>query len=225
MFEPQEERCPECDALAPAQAGVSRRKFIKAVGGTAVTLSALQAVPDTSTLARAQQPAAQQPAANAKPAEALVRELFSGLTDEQRRQVVFPFNDGANGNTPAKRLRFYNAAQGRRIGDVYTQAQQELVRRILRAIASDDDGMEKLTRNGTFDGSHSLQGCGADIFGDPTGNQQFCWLFTGHHLTVRCDGNSEPDAAFGGPMYYGHSPDGYSVRNAFNAQTRSVVSI
>src|SRR5205085_10001924 len=104
----------------------------------------------------------------------------------------------------------------------YTPAQQELVQRILRSIASDDDGFQKLTRNGTYDGSQSLQRCGADIFGDPTGNQQFCWLFSGHHLTVRCDGNSEPDAAFGGPMYYGHSPDGYSERNIFFYQTRTV---
>jgi len=42
---------------------------------------------------------------------------------------------------------------------------------------------------------------------------------------VRCDGNSEPNAAFGGPMYYGHSPDGYSQRNVFNYQTRSVLSV
>ncbi len=43
--------------------------------------------------------------------------------------------------------------------------------------------------------------------------------------TVRCDGDSEPGAAFGGPMYYGHSPNGYSERNVFNYQTRSVLSV
>src|SRR5262249_31936105 len=41
----------------------------------------------------------------------------------------------------------------------------------------------------------------------------------------RCDGNSEPGAAFGGPVYYGHSPDGYSQRNCFYYQTRSVLSV
>jgi len=50
-------------------------------------------------------------------------------------------------------------------------------------------------------------------------------VFTGHHLTVRCDGNSEPGAAFGGPMYYGHSPSGYDVKNAFYYQTKSVLSV
>src|ERR1017187_3187027 len=32
-------------------------------------------------------------------------------------------------------------------------------------------------------------------------------------------------AAFGGPMYYGHSPDGYSQRNVWNYQTRAVESV
>jgi hypothetical protein len=224
MSEMHEERCPECDALAPQDDGLSRRQFMRSVGGTAVTLSALQAVPAVVPRALGTQQAAQQPAANPKPAEALVRELYNGLTEAQKRNAVYAFNHGATATQPATRLRFYNAAAFNRctIGEVYTPAQQQLVERILRAIASDDDGFRQLTRGGTYDASQSLQRCGAYIFGDPTGNQQFCWLFTGHHLTVRCDGNSEPDAAFGGPMYYGHSPDGYSQRNIFNYQTRSV---
>ena len=65
-------------------------------------------------------------------------------------------------------------------------------------------------------------GCSANFFGQVGDRQQWAWVFSGHHLTVRCDGDSEPDAAFGGPMYYGHSPDGHSARNVFNYQTRAV---
>src|SRR5207237_7540207 len=99
---------------------------------------------------------------------------------------------------------------------------QDLVGRILRSISSGEDGYRQISRGGTFDNSQSLQNCGAHIFGDPTGGHQFAWVFSGHHITVRCDGNSEPDTAFGGPMYYGHSPDGYSERNIFYYQTRAV---
>ncbi len=157
-----------------------------------------------------------------RPAEALVRELYTSLTADQRRDAVYSWDHGATNDQPASRLRFYNASMGQSIGRIYTPAQRELIERILRSISSGDDGMQKLTRGGTFDNSRSLANCGAHIFGDPTGNQRFCWLFTGHHLTVRCDGNSEPDAAFGGPMYYGHSPNGYSSQNIFYYQTRSV---
>lgn len=222
MLDKHDERCPECDALAPADDGLSRRVFMKAVGGTAVTLVGLQAVPRVVSHAFGDPPATSAQPAEPKPAEALIRELFSGMSAAQKRDAVFAWNHGATATQPAARLRFYNAAMGRQIGQVYTPAQQQLVERILRSIASDDNGMRQLTRGGTYDNSGSLQQCGAYIFGDPTGNQQFCWLFTGHHLTVHCDGNSEPNAAFGGPMYYGHSPDGYSERNIFNYQTRSV---
>src|SRR5262249_12109545 len=135
-----------------------------------------------------------------------------------RSNLVLPWNNAA-------RRGMFNSPINQRIGQAYTQAQQELIRRILRSIASDEEGYARITRNGTFDGSRSLQGCGANIFGDPTNGRQFAWVFTGHHLTVRCDGNSEPDAAFGGPMYYGHSPHGYSNRNCFFYQTRSVLSV
>jgi Protein of unknown function (DUF3500) len=222
MTEHETNPCPECDALD----GVGRRDFLMAVGGTAVTLAGLEAVPQ---ILKAQAPTA-QPVAEARaprPAEALVRELYQGLTAEQRRRVVYPWDHGAGPNRVATRLGMYNAPIFRDhiLRTVYTPAQQELNQRILRSIASDDEGYRRVTRNGTFDASGAFASCGAYIFGDPTNNQQFSWVFAGHHLTVRCDGNSEPNTAFGGPMYYGHSPDGYSQRNVFNFQTRSVQSV
>ncbi|MBM3997674.1 MAG: DUF3500 domain-containing protein [Planctomycetes bacterium] len=217
MSEQEKIQCPECDASE----GVGRREFLAGVGGTAVTLAGLELAP---SLVVANQPA--QPRVS-KPAEAMIRELYQGLTAEQRRRVVYAWNHGAGNNQPATRLRMYNAAifGPETIGAVYTQAQQELNMRILRSICSDDEGFARITRNNTFDGSGSFARCGAFIFGDPTNNQQFSWVFTGHHLTVRCDGNSEPNTAFGGPMYYGHSPDGFSQRNVFNFQTRSVLAV
>ena len=79
----------------------------------------------------------------AKPAEALVRELYQGLSDEQKRQVclrwderVGNWNEERRGPEPLARQRFFNAAifPNRRIQNVYTPAQRELVERILRSI-------------------------------------------------------------------------------------------
>ena len=219
MSEYQKPNCPECTD----QDGLDRRGFFRTVGGGTATLLAAGSVAGLAPRAVADAPQANRAA---KPAEALIRELYTGLTNEQKSQVVMPWNHGAATNQIATRLRMFNAPINQhRIGTAYTQPQQELVERILRSIASDEDGYRKITRGGTFDGSRNLQGCGAYIFGDPTNNQQFSWVFAGHHLTVRCDGNSERDTAFGGPMYYGHSPDGYSNRNIFYYQTRSVLSV
>ena len=224
MSDQERINCPDCDAPD----GVGRRDFLMAVGGTAVTLASLEAVPQILRAQNAPQPAQPvvQPRA-AKPAEALIRELYQGLTEAQKRRVVYAW-DHTRPNTQAHtRLGMYNSPifANHTIGAVYTPAQQELNERILRAISSDEEGYRRVTRNGTFDGSHSFGACGAYIFGDPTNNQQFSWVFAGHHLTVRCDGNSEANTAFGGPMYYGHTPDGYSQRNVFNYQTRSVLSV
>jgi hypothetical protein len=210
------DNCPECEA-----AELDRRDFIRTVGaGTAVV--AVAAVGATAPRLPAEVKKEQDPSKGVKkpekPAEALIKELFAGLSEEQKKAVCHPWTD-------KRRLGMFNAAIGAKIGKVYTRPQQELVAQILRAIASDEDGYNQLTRGGTFDATGAFVNCGCDLFGEPGDGKKFAWLFTGHHLTVRCDGDSEEGAAFGGPMYYGHSPNGYSRRNIFNYQTRSVLSV
>jgi hypothetical protein len=210
--------CPECDEQVETQEAMDRRGFIRVVGEHTTSVLAAGAVVAAAPRVLADTPRPAAAARTAKPAEAMIRELFGTMTAEQKRTLVLPWTD-------PRRRGMFNQAINRRIGDAYTQPQQELIQRILRSICSDEEGYRRITRNGTFDGSHSLQGCGANIFGDPTNGRQFAWVFSGHHITVRCDGNSEPDAAFGGPMYYGHSPHGYSARNCFYYQTRSVLNV
>jgi hypothetical protein len=222
MSEPLQRYCPECEEVVP-QENLDRRNFIRVVGGSTASLLAAGSV--APALVHADAPAANNNRP-ARPAEALVRELFDGMTQEQRRTLVLAYDHGAGRNnaTPTRK-RMYNAAiNGERIGQHYTRPQQELIERILRSISSGENGFRQISRNGTWDGSREMTGCGAHIFGDPTTNQ-WAWVFSGHHLTVRCDGNSEPGAAFGGPIYYGHSPDGYSQRNIFHYQTRTALSV
>ena len=149
------------------------------------------------------------------------------MSPAQRSELVLPWDHGADGEKKLPtRLGMYNSPIGnKKIADHYTPAQQELIERILQSISSGEDGYRQITRNGTFDNSKALNSCGALIFGNPDNNGKFSWVFTGHHLTVRCDGNSEQGAAFGGPMYYGHSPNGYSDKNVFNYQTKKVLSV
>jgi hypothetical protein len=218
--------CPECIERLEEPSGWDRRDFMRLVGGGVAAIAGLS----TSTTARslfAAEPAAAGAKRAAKPAEDLVKELYSTLTSEQKKELVLPWNHVMDdGKGIPTRLRMYNSAiDDKIIADHYTKPQQELIDRTLRAICSGEDGYHKISRGGDFDGSGSLEGCGVTFFGDPAGNDKYCWLFTGHHLTVRCDGNSEEGTAFGGPMYYGHSPNGYSKDNIFNYQTQSVLSV
>ena len=216
MLRESEFYCPECDDGFETRA--SRRDFMVAMGTSAAALAVNASVPQ---LVSAQAPAVRRAAT---PAEGLVRELYQSMSEEQRRNLVYPWNHMVGGR-PA-RLGTYNAAIfNKRLGQNYTPAQRDLVRRTLRAVLSSEDALTRISRNNGWDGSGSFEGTGCVIFGEPADNSRFAWVFTGHHLTLRCDGNSEPGAAFGGPMYYGHSAYGHSARNVYYYQTREVQSI
>jgi hypothetical protein len=225
------EYCPECETdFDPQQMLLHRRGFIRAAGGTAAGLIALGGMATGGAGLLSAAPAEKKPKPpekKAKPAEDMIKELYAGLSADQKKTIVLPWDHGYDkGKALPTRMRMYNnPILGLRIGQNYTKAQQELVKKILYSICSGDEGYKQISRNGTFDGTRSFEACGALIFGEPTDKKQFAWVFTGHHLTVRCDGNSEPGAAFGGPMYYGHSPNGYSARNIFNYQTKAVMSV
>lgn len=211
--------CPECEL--PYESEVPRRGFLQAMGaGAAVVLAGGTAT--SSALAFDEK--APEKRGTPKPAEALIKELHASLDDEQKKTLVLPWNHGADGNgkSPSRHGMYNRPFQNQRIGDVYSKPQQELVDRILHAICNGEEGYRQVTRAGMFDSSKSLQGCGSHIFGTPGDDTKFTWMFSGHHLTVRCDGNSEPGAAFGGPMYYGHSARGDSTGNVYHFQTRRV---
>jgi len=92
-------------------------------------------------------------------------------------------------------------------------------------MCSGDDGYRQISRGGTWDASRSFDQCGALFFGEPVWGQKCAFVFAGHHLTIRCDADAEDSTAFGGPIYYGHSPNGYSRGNIFNYQTRAVLKV
>jgi hypothetical protein len=211
--------CPECDEAFdfPEPPPVDRRTFFRAAGAMALAAG-------TAGAASADAPAPTEK--KPKPAEDLVRELHASLKEEQKKRVMLPFDHGAGKNKRPTRMGMYNGPiLNIRIEDVYTKAQQDLIETIVKSMCSGDEGYRQISRMGRWDNTGSLGRCGALIFGDPTPGQKFAFVYAGHHLTIRCDGDSEEGAAFGGPMYYGHSPQGYSRGNLFNYQTRSVVAV
>jgi hypothetical protein len=216
MAEFESPYCPECDeAFTFPEPALGRRDFLRAAG----TVAAAAAL--TGGALGAAAPQVRKPS----PAEDLVRELYAGLKDEQKKKVVLPFDHGAAKDKRPTRMGMYNAPIGNvRIKDAYTPAQQDLVERIVKALSSGEEGYRQISRDGDWDASRSFDNCGAMIFGDPTPGKKFAFVFAGHHMTIRCDGDSEPGAAFGGPIYYGHSPNGYSKANIFSYQTNSVIA-
>jgi hypothetical protein len=214
------EICPECSERVSPAAEVNRRHFIRVVAGSAAGIVGGAALLPKSSLA-----SAAETARAAKPAESLVRELFATLTAEQKAAVVMPWNHGADKGMPT-RLKTHNAPPlGKRLGEQFTKPQQDLILQTFKSILSGEEAYERISRQGEWDNAGSFDGNGIAIFGDPSGKDPFSWVFAGHHLTLRCDGNSQPNTAFGGPMYYGHSANGHAGSNVYNYQTKEVTSV
>jgi len=207
--------CPECDEGFDLPKMPSRREFLRAIGATAAA-----AAVSTRTI---QTRAADAPA---KPAESLIKELYATLSADQKSELVQPYNHGTE-SEPTRKKTFNAPPLGneKRIEKTYTKAQQDLIKRTLKAILANDEAFERLTRHGKWDSSGSFEGCGAVLFGEPDGKSPYAWVFSGHHLTLRCDGNSEPGAAWGGPIYYGHSVNGYDKNNVYLYQTEQVQTV
>jgi hypothetical protein len=218
--------CPECDDQFDEPA-LDRRRFIRVLGGQTAAAVTVAGLAGAGTASRADEV---KPKADDKPgpAEALVKELYAGLSDDQKKELVLPWDHGTrDGKGLATRLRMHNQPIGRPIGVTYTKAQQEVIERILKAISSGEEGFRQLSRNGTYDTGRGqgMLGCGATFFGEPAEGKKYVWVFAGHHLTARCDGNWEDGVGFGGPMFYGHIINGYDKRNVFNYQTKAVLSV
>jgi hypothetical protein len=206
--------CPECENGVP----IARRDFIRVLSATAAG-AALGLTPlQQARAARAEKQAQ---------AEALVFELFQTLSADQKKKLVRPWDHGtSSGNGTPSRLQTANAAVDKLLlGVEYKKPQVALLDKIFRAIGNGEQGYKELSRNGRFDASGSFESISAIMYGEPAEGKKFSLVFTGHHLTVRCDGNSEEATAFGGPLYYGHSPSGYTTRNVFNHQTKAASAL
>ncbi len=153
--------CPECEPTAEDQAGFDRRQFLRTAGVAALAAAGAAGLPRLAAAADGKAETKKP----ARPAEEMVRELFASLKDDQKKAVVLPYDHGPKGDDFPTRKRMYNGPiGGKGISDVYTEPQQELIQKILQAISSGEEGYRLFTRNGTFDGSKSLQGCGATPF-------------------------------------------------------------
>ena len=142
--------CPECDEGFDLPEVKSRRDFLRSIGATA----ALAAMSTAGRVRAAE--------AKPKPAEELIRELYSTLSADQKSELVLPYDHGTERHPT--RQKTYNApplGAEKRIDKTFTKSQQDLIKQTLRAILKNDEALERLGRHGKWDSSGSFEGCGA----------------------------------------------------------------
>ena len=175
--------CPDC-----RDDNLSRRDFVRRVAGTAVAGSLLP-------FASAARTAFANPSKSSA-AETGVKRFYDTLSDDQKKVVCFPFDHALRNKINANW-----AITKPTIEEFFNKDQQAILREITRGVLS-PDGYERIKEQmnddaGGFDQYHVA------VFGIP-GSGQFEWELTGRHLTLRADGDSVSNAAFGGPLIYGH---------------------
>lgn len=183
---------------------VSRRQFIKTAAGTALAASAMA----PSALSAAEKTAAKKTAGakTVEVAETVVGQLYETLSDAQKKIVCFDWDhqDKQRGLLRTFIANNWNITNAEVKSDFYTAEQQALVREIFEGIIH-PDWHERIDKQLEDDAG----GFGVDqafaIFGQP-GSDQFEFVLTGRHMTLRCDGHTTPHLAFGGPLFYGHAP-------------------
>lgn len=193
--------CPECDG------SWTRRDFVKTVGGAALAVSAIPLSGGIRTAAAAP--------TSKSAAETAAKRLYESLTDEQRKVICFPFD-----NPLRQKINANWAITEPKIAQLFTKEQQAIVDEIFRGVTS-PDGYERFLKQMEEDAG-GLDQYHVALFGDP-GSGKFEFEMTGRHMTIRADGDSVENVAFGGPIIYGHGQgDGEAglPGNVFYYQTK-----
>ena len=178
---------------------VSRRRFLRTAATTAG--AAGLSLSSAGNLLPAEEKK------KAQPAETVVKQLFDSLKDKQRKLVCMPFDH-------AKRSMINNNwfvvdPKVASIGKLYNAEQQEMILQIFKGVTS-EDGYGRFKKQMQDDaGGFDKYTCA--IFGEP-GTGKFEWVLTGRHLTIRADGDSVENTAFGGPIFYGHAAGGFNEK-------------
>jgi len=185
------------DHSTAAVTAQARRQFFKTAGSLAV---AAWAYPTLSRAAGG--------SVEAK-AEGVVAELYKSLSADQRKKVCFAwdFQDPKRGLLRSRIAANWRITEPPIHSDFFTPAQKRMVRAIFEALVQPDWVArfdQQLKDDDEGFGTHQTMA----IFGEP-GKGPFQFALTGRHMTVRCDGGSSPQLAFGGPIFYGHAASGF----------------
>lgn len=191
-------------ACADSETDLSRRDFVRRVGGTAAAFSAIPMLGSSV-----------QGAPSAKDsAETAVAAFHGSLTPKQRETICFPFDHNLRSRINAN----WHVTKPVIGDEFYTDEQRELIRGIVKGITS-EEGFTRVQKQMEEDAG-GMEFYSVAMFGDPA-SSKFEWELTGRHLTMRADGNSVDHAAFGGPIVYGHGEDDPSD-NLYFYQTKQV---
>lgn len=191
--------CHDCGPVA-----LDRRSFIRVVGGSAVAATVAPTLLTPASALAAPSPTSA--------AESAVGRFFMSLSESQRTSICFPFEHELRSRISAN----WHVTKPTIGSDFYTKDQQALVDEIVKNVTS-EEGYQRLKKQ-MFEDAGGIGEFSVAVFGTP-GSGKFEWELTGRHLTLRADGDSVDNAAFGGPIIYGHGEED-AKKNIYYSETK-----
>lgn len=170
---------------------INRRNFMGSLGLATGMLAANQlTMPRKSLLAS-------EPATDSLPMQ-----LYKSLNDLQRQKVCLPVDH------PRRQYvsNWWYIHPENRIPNTFNADQQQLIKRIFDAMHSEEhqDAVNQQVLIDQYGEAKNAPAIG--FFGSPE-DKDFEFIFTGHHVTRRCNAHTDKGMGFGGaPIFYGHYP-------------------
>ncbi|MES2790929.1 MAG: DUF3500 domain-containing protein [Planctomycetota bacterium] len=191
------DRCPDCESPSESAADVSRRRFLK----TAAATAAVASLPRVIIAADETKPTP----------ENLVKKLYESLTPEQKAEICFDWNhqdDRGLLRTHVSNNWNITETSWNVGGKHFTNDQQGMIEALFWGLYNPEwhDRLRKQLQDdaGGYGKAQTIA-----LFGTP-GSDKFEFVMTGRHLTIRCDGNTTENVAFGGPIFYGHAASDFN---------------
>ncbi len=145
--------------------------------------------------------------------DSLPMQLYKSLSEEQRQKICLPINDSQRKFVS----NWWYIHPDHRIPTTFNADQQALIKQIF-------DSMHSVEHQAAVNEQVLLDQYGeeknapaAGFFGTPN-DPDFEFIFTGHHVTRRCNAHFDSGKGFGGnPVFYGHYPHPMTnMRENFN---------
>lgn len=138
--------------------------------------------------------------------DSLATQLYKSLSDEQRQKIVLPVDHKSRMFIS----NWWYVHREHRIPDTFNAEQQQLIQQIFDSLHHADyrAAVNKQVQVDQYGQAKNAPSVG--FFGTPD-DENFEFIYTGHHVTRRCNAHTDAGRGFGGaPIFYGHFPDKFN---------------
>ena len=132
--------------------------------------------------------------------DSLPMQLYKSLSEEQRKKIVLPVDHKSRHFVS----NWWYVHRDHRIPRTFDQEQQELIQQIFDSLHSPEHqaAVNKQVEMDQYGNAKNAPSVG--FFGTPE-DADFEFIYTGHHVTRRCNAHFDEGRGFGGaPIFYGH---------------------